>query len=103
MTICEPVRISVPVKDLKTPKLSHEDAGCFPPHLMFSTLEEHHPMVFQEMFGLKDCETFWQGVEETQDDRLIPPERQAKHQGVWLVGAPLSSIAGRQGDATLTV
>ena len=71
--ICQPLQVSVPIKENKPNTDPEEKAGVLLPHLMFSQLHEHYPFVFEEVFGCQQCEQFWESVEKSGDDKLIPP------------------------------
>lgn len=67
----QPFNIKVGCVDPKTSLEKEEQASCFLPHMMFSSLVESYHHIFEETFGKgKDLEKFWSGVEKSGDDKL---------------------------------
>ena len=75
--LAEPFKVKVKCIDPKTSLEKEEQAFCFLPHLIFSSLGESYPEFFHEVFSLGkgslgkgDLEKFWTGVEKVGDDRI---------------------------------
>lgn len=60
--------VEVSARDPKTSKPDDVLAGVFLPHLMFHSLQAYD--IFDEVFGIEDIESFWQGVHRVADPRL---------------------------------
>lgn len=71
--ICDPFPVAVDVLDANTRKVIKAEASLFLPHMLFSSLYESYPLVFEELFCFKDAEAFWKNLEKLQDPRLVPP------------------------------
>ena len=78
LKLCEPWPIQVEVKDPKTQKVTTAEASLMLPHLLFSSLYLHYRDQFEDLFAVKQCESFWQNLEEKKDPRLVPPITLAK-------------------------
>ena len=69
--LSQPFNIKVGCVDPKTSLEKEEQASCFLPHMMFSSLVDSYHHIFEETFGKgKDLEKFWSGVEQSGDDKL---------------------------------
>lgn len=68
-----PYKIKVPCLDPKTSLEKEDMAPIFLPHLVFSSLSEHHPQVCHDLFNLGkgNLEKFWKGVADSGDDKLV--------------------------------
>ena len=73
LKLCEPWPIQVEVKDPKTQKVTTAEASLMLPHLLFSSLYLHYRDQFEDLFAVKQCESFWQNLEKKKDPRLVPP------------------------------
>ena len=73
LKLCGPWPIQVEVKDPKTQKVTTAEASLMLPHLLFSSLYLHYRDQFEDLFAVKQCESFWQNLEKKKDPRLVPP------------------------------
>ena len=73
LKLCDPWPIQVEVKDPKSQKITTAEASVMLPHLLFSSLYQHYRNQFEELFAVKQCESFWQNLEKKKDPRLVPP------------------------------
>ena len=64
------IHVQVPVLEPKSSKVLLGDASIFLPHILFSDLAHHYPDQFHNLFGTRDLQSFWKGVEKVKDDRL---------------------------------
>ena len=73
MQLPDPHLIKVPVKDPKTQKPGFADMAILLPHMIFSFLSENYEDSFGDIFAIKDCKQFWEGVEGCKDPRIVNP------------------------------
>ena len=73
MQLPDPHLIKVPVKDPKTQKPGFADMAILLPHMIFSFLSENYEDSFGDIFAIKDCKQFWEGVEGCKDPRVVNP------------------------------
>ena len=73
MEIAKPHLVKAPIRDPKTQKHGEEDLALLLPHMIFSNMSHHYPDVFEDMFAIQKCGSFWRSVEKTKDPRLLKP------------------------------
>ena len=73
LKLSNPWPVTVEVKDPKSQKLTTTEASVMLPHLLFSSLYEHYRDQFEELFAVKQCQSFWKNLEQKKDPRLVPP------------------------------
>jgi hypothetical protein len=69
--ICDSTAVEVSAKDPKSNQEEPVEAGCFLPHLMFSSLSNNYGDQFSSMFDIQNLAKFWTDAEKTLDDRLV--------------------------------
>lgn len=69
--IAEPILVPCKCIDPKTNKVIDEDVAVFYPHLMFHSLAENYPTIWEKMFKPHEVAEFWEKTLEKGDDRLV--------------------------------
>ena len=73
MRLPNPHFVRCPVKDPKTQRVSLEEIPVMLPHMVFSSLSQHYPETFEQMYAMHHCEAFWKSTEKLKDPRLVKP------------------------------